>query len=135
MSNRETRVDGSDDTAGNFKRKQGQEDENSDEEAETINVDFEWFDPQQIDFHGLKLLLRQLLDVDSELFELSALSSLIIAQPLLGSTVKVPDEEVETHETDPFAFLTVFNLHTHRVGLAKFFYFCSSGSANSDHAG
>ena len=29
-----------------------------------VNVDFEWFDPNpEVDFHGLKTLLRQLLDV------------------------------------------------------------------------
>ncbi len=80
-----------------------------------LDVDFEWFDPQEIDFHGLKTLLRQLFDVDHELFDLSALSTLILSQPLLGSTVKVPDDEVATNETDAFAFLTVLNLHTHRV--------------------
>lgn len=80
-----------------------------------LDVEFEWFDPQEIDFHGLKLLLRQLFDVDNDLFDLSALSNLILSQPLLGSTVKVPDDDVGTNQTDPFAFLTVLNLHTHRV--------------------
>jgi protein BCP1 len=76
-----------------------------------VNVDFEWFDPQpEHDFHGLKTLLRQLLDVDAQLFDLSALANLILLQPLLGSTVKV-----EGNETDPYAFLTVLNLHEHRV--------------------
>jgi len=107
--------------------------QNSDEEE--IDVDFEWFDPAEIDFHGLKLLLRQLLDVDNDLFDLSALADLIISQPTLGSTVKVsqdadeddddedmdrnpnaPKADVEmtdTKDTDPFAFLTVLNLHAH----------------------
>lgn len=76
-----------------------------------VNVDFEWFDPQPaVDFHGIKTLLRQLLDVDAQLFDLSALSDLILSQPLLGSTVKV-----DGNESDPYAFLTVLNLHTHRV--------------------
>jgi protein BCP1 len=74
-----------------------------------VNVDFEWFDPQEIDFHGLKTLLRQLLDIDFQLFDLSALSDLILSQPLLGSTVKV-----DGNESDPFAFLTVLNLSTHK---------------------
>jgi len=110
--------------------------EASDEE-DIVNVDFEWFDPAEIDFHGLKLLLRQLLDVDNDLFDLSALADLIISQPTLGSTVKVsqdgvdsdddedadpsapkPDvtmtEATETKDTDPFAFLTVLNLHAHK---------------------
>lgn len=75
-----------------------------------LNVDFEWFDPQQQDFHGLKSLLRQLLDTDAQLFNLSELADLILSQPLLGSTVKV-----DGNESDPYAFLTVLNMHEHRV--------------------
>jgi protein BCP1 len=74
-----------------------------------INVDFEMFDPQPAhDFHGLKNLLRQLFDSDSPLFDLSALTDLILSQPLLGTTVKT-----DGNESDPFAFLTVINLHEH----------------------
>lgn len=80
-----------------------------------VNVDFEWFDPQPaVDFHGLKTLLRQLFDVDAQLFDLSALTDLILSQPLLGSTVKV-----DGNETDPYAFLTVLNLTTHKVWLSS----------------
>lgn len=76
-----------------------------------LDVEFEWFDPQpEVDFHGLKTLLRQLLDVDAQLLDMSALANLILAQPLLGSTVKV-----DGNETDPYAFLSVINLHEHRV--------------------
>ena len=78
-----------------------------------LDVEFEWFDPQpEYDFHGFKTLLRQLFDVDAQLFDLSALTDLILSQRLLGSTVKV-----EGNETDPYAFLTVLNLHEHRVCL------------------
>ena len=76
-----------------------------------LDVEFEWFDPQpEHDFHGLKTLIRQLMDVDAQLLELSALTDLILAQPLLGSTVKV-----DGNESDPYAFLTVLNLYEHRV--------------------
>ena len=76
-----------------------------------MEADFEWFDPQpENDFHGLKALLRQLLDVDAHTLDLSALTDLILSQPLLGSTVKV-----EGNESDPFAFLTVLNLREHQV--------------------
>jgi protein BCP1 len=75
-----------------------------------LNVDFEWFDPQPAyDFHGIKTLLQQLFDVDAQLFGLSALTDLILAQPLLGSTVKV-----EGNETDAYAFLSVINLQEHK---------------------
>ncbi|KAI9842595.1 MAG: Mss4p nuclear export [Sclerophora amabilis] len=86
------------------------EDSGSEDDTDMLNVDFEWFDPQpEHDFHGLKILLRQLFDVDSQLFDLSSLTDLILSQPLLGSTVKV-----EGNESDPYAFLTVINLHEHR---------------------
>lgn len=75
-----------------------------------MDVEFEWFDPNpDVDFLGIKALLRQLLDIDSQLFDLSALSDLILSQPLLGSTVKCDGKE-----TDPYAFLTVLNLATHK---------------------
>lgn len=74
-----------------------------------VNVDFEWFnfDPD-IDFHGIKTLLRQLLDVDSQLFDMSALADLIVQQRTIGSTVKVDDKA-----NDAYAFLTVLNLGEH----------------------
>lgn len=82
----------------------------SDTQDNIVDVEFEFFDPAEIDFHGIKNLLRQLLDVDATLFDISALTDLIIQQKLLGSTVKV-----EGKEDDPYAFLTVLNLHEHRV--------------------
>ncbi|MCJ1245528.1 Mss4p nuclear export [Trapelia coarctata] len=86
------------------------EESSSDEDTDMLDVDFEWFDPQpDVDFHGLKTLLRQLLDVDAQLLDMSALADLILSQPLLGSTVKV-----DGNETDPYAFLSVINLHEHR---------------------
>ncbi|KAF2230095.1 hypothetical protein EV356DRAFT_454504, partial [Viridothelium virens] len=82
---------------------------------ETLDVDFEFFDPQpEHDFHGLKRLLQILFDADSSLFDLTALVELILSQPLLGSTVKVPGDEDAINEEDPYAFLTAINLHEHR---------------------
>lgn len=75
-----------------------------------VNVDFEWFNfKPDIDFHGVKSLLRQLLDVDSQLFNISELTDLILSQPTVGSTVKVDGDE-----TDAYAFLTILNMHEHR---------------------
>jgi protein BCP1 len=92
------------------------------QDMDMVNVDFEWFDPQPaVDFHGLKTLLRQLLDVDSQLFDLSELADIILSQPLLGSTVKV-----DGNETDPYAFLTVLNLTTHKVCFPPHFHYLPS---------
>jgi protein BCP1 len=75
-----------------------------------IDVEFEWFNYKpEIDFHGVKSLLRQLFDVDNQLFDVSALADLILSQPTIGSTVKVDGDE-----TDPYAFLTILNRHQHR---------------------
>ena len=75
-----------------------------------VNVEFEWFnfDPE-IDFHGVKSLLRQLFDVDANLFNMSALADLILSQPTIGSTVKVDGKE-----TDAYAMLTALNTQVHR---------------------
>ncbi|BFZ62525.1 Mss4p nuclear export [Saitoella coloradoensis] len=80
-----------------------------DSDIDEINVDFEYFDPQPIDFHALKNLCNQLFGPDKIHFNTSELSDLILSQPLLGSTVKV-----DGHESDPYAFLTVLNMNTHQ---------------------
>ncbi|KAL6719247.1 Mss4p nuclear export [Lecanora helva] len=86
------------------------EESSSEDETNIVDIEFEWFDLEpKYDFHGLKTLLRQLLDVDAQLFDLSALTDLILSPPGLGSTVKV-----EGKESDPYAFLTVLNLHEHK---------------------
>lgn len=84
-----------------------------------LDVEFEYFDVEEIDFHGIKLLLKQLFDADKDLFDISALSDLIISQPFLGSTVKVADDEHAAKENDPFAFFSVLNLHAHTVSTSS----------------
>ncbi|PHH87891.1 hypothetical protein CDD83_8282 [Cordyceps sp. RAO-2017] len=86
------------------------QDSGDDEDFDMVDVEFEWFnfDPE-IDFQGLKSLLRQLLDVDASLFNVSAIADLILSQPTIGSTVKVDGKE-----TDPYAMLTVLNTWEHR---------------------
>lgn len=85
---------------------------NQDSESEEIvNVDFDYFDPGEIDFHAIKNLLRQLLDTDSTLFDLSSISDMIISQGAMGSTVKTDGKE-----SDPFALLTVLNMKENKVG-------------------
>jgi len=79
-----------------------------------VNVEFEWFnfDPE-IDFQGVKTLLRQLFDVDASLFEISGLADLILSQPTIGSTVKVDGKA-----NDAYAFLTALNLQEHKENKA-----------------
>ncbi|KAK6540333.1 Mss4p nuclear export [Orbilia ellipsospora] len=95
------------------KKKRASKDSDSDDESDSdpshINVDFEFFDPQPHDFHGIKQLLRQLFDADSQLLDLSALADLILEQKLVGSTVKV-----DGMEGDPYSFLSVINWAMHK---------------------
>lgn len=76
------------------------------QDFDMVNVEFEWFnyDPE-VDFHGTKTLLRQLFDVDANLFNMSALADLVTAQNTIGSTVKVDGKA-----TDAYAMMTVVNL-------------------------
>lgn len=96
--------------AGASVDKMDEDDSMDEDDFDVVNVDFEWFnfDPE-IDFHGVKALVRQLLDVDSQFFDLSALADIILAQHTIGSTVKVDGKE-----TDAYAFLTALNLHENR---------------------
>ena len=80
------------------------------QDFDIVNVDFEWFNfDAEIDFHGTKALLRQLLDVDAALFDVSGLADLVLSQPTIGSTVKVDGKE-----TDAYALVTALNLREHR---------------------
>ncbi|KAI5868392.1 p21-C-terminal region-binding protein-domain-containing protein [Durotheca rogersii] len=82
-----------------------------DEDFDTVNVDFEWFNfDAAVDFHGTKSLLRQLFDVDAARLDLSGLADLILGQPTIGSTVKVDGKAA-----DAYAFVTALNLREHRA--------------------
>ncbi|GIZ41611.1 hypothetical protein CKM354_000491000 [Cercospora kikuchii] len=87
------------------------EDSGSDDDTSMLDVDFEFMDPDpEVDFHGLKNLLRQLFDADNQLFDLSELADLILSQPGMGSTVKCDGKE-----SDPYALLTALNLNHHKM--------------------
>ncbi|KAI0005314.1 p21-C-terminal region-binding protein-domain-containing protein [Russula compacta] len=96
------------------KRRNKEEDEGGSEtETETgdlIQVDFEFFDPNpDVDFIALKRLIVQLFQGDAELLKPHELSELILSQPLVGTSVKT-----DGRESDPYAFLTVLNMHIHK---------------------
>lgn len=84
--------------------------EDDDSESSLVNVDFDFFDPQEIDFLALKRLLAQLFQADTELLYIHELAELILSQPLVGTTVKT-----DGRESDPYAILTVLNMHVHSV--------------------
>jgi protein BCP1 len=65
-----------------------------------------------VDFVALKRLIIQLFQADADLLKPHDLSELILSQPLVGTTVKTDGKE-----SDPYAFLTVLNMHVHKVFL------------------
>jgi protein BCP1 len=80
-------------------------------------------------------LIKATFDVDSQLFDLSGLTDLILSQPTIGSTVKVDGED-----TDAYAFLTILNLHEHREkkvikDLTAYLVEKSKSSQHSHHSG
>ena len=78
-----------------------------------MDVDFDFFDPHpDIDYLALKRLATQLFQGDAELLHVHDLADLILSQPLVGTTVKC-----DGRESDPYAVLTVLNMHVHQVRL------------------
>ena len=75
-----------------------------------LDVDFEFFDPQPIDYHSIKLLLSQLLSHDAPLLDLGGVTNIVLDQKLVGSTVKT-----DGAGGDPYALLTILNLNVHKV--------------------
>ncbi|KAI0294760.1 p21-C-terminal region-binding protein-domain-containing protein [Russula brevipes] len=96
------------------KRKQGNKEEDeeggSETEAGLVQVDFDFFDPNpDVDFVALKRLIAQLFQADADILKPHELAQLILSQPLVGTTVKTDGKE-----SDPYAFLTVLNMHIHK---------------------
>ncbi|KAJ3926144.1 MAG: p21-C-terminal region-binding protein-domain-containing protein [Lentinula lateritia] len=92
------------------KRKTGQDESDSDSDVSMIDVDFDFFNPNpNVDYQAIKRLLVQLFQRDADLFHLHELTELILSQPTIGTTVKTDGQE-----SDPYALLTVINLHAHQ---------------------
>ncbi|KAI8987881.1 p21-C-terminal region-binding protein-domain-containing protein [Mycotypha africana] len=85
----------------------GSDSEESDDNLqEIVDVDFDFYNPDEIDFQALKKLLTQLFSTDSDLINLGDLADIIIEENHIGTTVKVDDQQ-----SDPYAVLSVINLN------------------------
>ncbi|KAF8525254.1 p21-C-terminal region-binding protein-domain-containing protein [Hysterangium stoloniferum] len=93
--------------------KRKDQDDDSDSDVSLIDVDFEFFDPRPVDYIALKRLMVQLFQTDVEQIDVHEMAELIIAQPLVGTTVKT-----DGIESDPYAYLTVLNLAVHKDNVA-----------------
>jgi protein BCP1 len=63
-----------------------------------------------VDYQAIKRLLGQLFGRDADKFNCHELTELILSQTSIGSTIKTDGEE-----SDPYALLTVLNMHVHHV--------------------
>ncbi|KAF7356737.1 N-acetyltransferase domain-containing protein [Mycena venus] len=90
--------------------KEADSDSDSDD-VSFVDVDFDFFDPNpNIDYHAFKRLLTQLFQRDADRFDLASLTDLILSQPTVGTTIKT-----DGLESDPYALLTVLNMHVHQA--------------------
>lgn len=90
------------------KRKDASND-SDDEDGGIVQVDFEFFDPNSNDYLALKNLLNQLLQSDAQGLAVEGLADLLVAQTLVGTTVKT-----DGRDSDPYAFLSIVNLDVHK---------------------
>ena len=87
--------------------------EKADSESVGItDMDIQFFDPTEPDFHAVKLLLQQYLE--DSVWSISALVELILAQTRVGTTVRVNDEADGSGSRDPCGFISVLNIRQHR---------------------
>lgn len=66
---------------------EGSESDSGSDGKSEVDVDFEFFDPQEVDFHGLKALLQTYLDGST--FNCSELVDTVIKQVLLQCVVNL----------------------------------------------
>ncbi|MCO5575211.1 hypothetical protein L7F22_029009 [Adiantum nelumboides] len=77
-------------------------DAEDDDSQEIVDVDFEFFDPKEEDFHGVKALLRTYLD--DATWDLGGFVDIILGQPTVGTVIKTAEDE------SPIGVITVLNL-------------------------
>ncbi|KAK9091578.1 hypothetical protein Sjap_024755 [Stephania japonica] len=75
---------------------------------ETVQADFAFFDPKPSDFHGVKTLLQAYLDMKQ--WDLSGFVDLILGQPTVGTVVKIEDQE----DDGLFSVVSVLNLDRYK---------------------
>lgn len=92
-------TDGSEKSAG------GEEDDTTSMDEE-VEVDIEFFDPKEADFHGIKILVEDVLG--GAPFNASRLADAIIGQSSVGTVVKSGEDE------DPIGVVSPLNLQRYR---------------------
>ena len=78
------------------------------QDAESIGItemDIQFFDPTEPDFHAVKMLLQNYLE--KTIWSISSLVELVLAQTRVGTTVRVNDEADGSGSRDPCGFISV----------------------------
>ncbi|KAI7849048.1 p21-C-terminal region-binding protein-domain-containing protein [Circinella umbellata] len=85
--------------------------ESSDNEGpqDIVDVDFDFYNPDQTDYQALKRLLSQLFSADAELIQLGDIVDILLEENHVGTTVKVDGQE-----SDPYAILSVISMEQNK---------------------
>lgn len=116
-----------DDSDDDDEDEEEEDDDDDDDDPNTVNVEFSFFDPREIDFKSVRRLLERYLPGEEDTFDASGCAETIIAQRAVGTMVKVNDDQ------DVYAFATVLPVALHKVRRPPtpiYFYFITAcGSA------
>eukprot|EP01029_Cantina_marsupialis_P003852 TRINITY_DN13876_c0_g1_i1.p1 TRINITY_DN13876_c0_g1~~TRINITY_DN13876_c0_g1_i1.p1 ORF type:complete len:294 (+),score=103.68 TRINITY_DN13876_c0_g1_i1:31-912(+) len=82
------------------------DDDSDDEGVEVINMDFDFYDPKEIDFKSVRNFVSKLLP-DQDDFDPSDIADMYVNQPEVGSSVK-PDGD-----DDCYAYISAFGFEKH----------------------
>lgn len=84
-------------------------------DAESVGItemDIQFFDPTEPDFHAVKTFLQHYLE--DTVWSISPLVELILAQTRVGTTIRINDEADGSGSRDPCGFISVLNIRQHR---------------------
>ncbi|ORZ08143.1 p21-C-terminal region-binding protein-domain-containing protein [Absidia repens] len=116
--------------------KKQQDDDASDEDSDgtiqdIVDVDFDFYNPEEVDYHALKRLLSQLFSSDAELIQVGDLADIVIEENHVGTTIKVDGQE-----SDPYAILSVINLKEQKAnaGVASLCQYLANKCPKKDEA-
>ncbi|KAI9261435.1 p21-C-terminal region-binding protein-domain-containing protein [Phascolomyces articulosus] len=85
------------------------ESSDNDGPQDIVDVDFDFYNPDQTDYQSLKRLLGQLFSSDAELIQLGDIVEILLEENHVGTTVKVDGQE-----SDPYAILSVISMEQNK---------------------
>lgn len=86
---------------------------NAKEQEDEIQVEMQFFDPVEGDFHAVRAFLSKY--AGGLQYDVGDLVDLVISQRTVGTMVKVEDD------IEPYGFITALNLEAHKVSAPPLF--------------